>query len=140
MRFEVIKRDVEIDYWKAIAEGGDPEKLRQQRDQAITAIDDDFAFVIDCNVGGEFMSEEKIERLDNIAERKWQSSLSDRIGISSLKKERKDQTPEPLLPVMEKLLDDKPEHIFIREEQDKIAPDNPWGFNIKVPEHLYTFI
>ncbi|MFZ6686834.1 HD domain-containing phosphohydrolase [Undibacterium sp. SXout11W] len=138
MRFEVIKRDVQIDYWKAIAEGGDPEKLRQQRDQAIATIDNDFAFVAECNVGGEFMSEEKIERLDNIAERKWQRSLSDRIGISSLEKERKDQTPEPLLPVMEKLLDDKPEHIFIREEQDKIAPDNPWGFNIKVPEHLYN--
>jgi len=138
MRFEVIKRDVQIDYWKAIAEGGDPEKLRQQRDQAITAIDDDFAFVAECNVGGEFMSEEKIQRLDQIAERSWQRSLSDRIGISSLEKERKNQTPEPLLPVMEKLLDDKPEHIFIREEQDKIAPDNPWGFNINVPEHLYN--
>ena len=138
MRFEVIKRDRQIDYWKAIAEGGDPEKLRQQRDEAMAAIDDDFAFVAECNVGGEFMSDEKIQRLEQIGEIRWQRSLSDRIGISSLEQERKNRIPEPLLPVMEKLLDDKPEHIFVREEQDKIAPDNPWGFNIKVPEHLYN--
>jgi hypothetical protein len=34
-------------------------------------IDDDFAFVANCNEGGEFMAPQKIERLQVIARRTW---------------------------------------------------------------------
>ena len=33
--------------------------------------DEEFAFVGECNVGGEFMAPEKVERLHRIAERTW---------------------------------------------------------------------
>ena len=42
------------------------------------------------------------------------------------------------LPAKEPLLADKAEHIFVREARDNIASDNPWGFKIPVPEHLYN--
>jgi hypothetical protein len=51
MRFEVLKRDVELTYWRQMAAGGDA----------------DFAFVAACNQGGEFMAPERIERLQAIA-------------------------------------------------------------------------
>ncbi|MBC3862554.1 hypothetical protein H8K32_10620 [Undibacterium jejuense] len=138
MRFEVIKRDVHINFWKAVAEGGNPDQLKRQRDQTLSDIDAEFAFIAECNEGGEFMSEEKMARIHQIAERQWERTLSDRIGISYNERERKNRIPEAALPVMEKVLDDKAEHIFIREEHDQIDVDNPWGFNIKVPEHLYN--
>ena len=138
MRFEVIKRDIQINYWKAIAAGGHAEVLEKERDHALASADADFSFIATCNEGGEFLSAEKIARIHEIGERSWERTLSDRIGISYHEKERKNRTPESALPVMEKVLDDKAEHIFVREEHDQIDTDNEWGFNIKVPEHLYN--
>lgn len=42
------------------------------------------------------------------------------------------------LPVQEPLLADKPEHRIARQPRDRLAPDNPWGFQIEVPELLYN--
>ena len=53
-RFEVVKRDAEIDDLKAVLAGGDEEDLRRERDACLTQIDEDYAFVAECNVGGEF--------------------------------------------------------------------------------------
>ncbi|WP_373973936.1 GAF domain-containing protein [Chitinibacter sp. SCUT-21] len=138
MRFEVLKRDAEIACWQAIAAGGNADELRAQLAANLQELDDDFAFIAACNEGGEFMAPEKIERLKQIAARTWQRTLSDRIGIAHEEKERKQRTPEPQLPTTEALLADKPEHILVRAERDKLADDNPWGFKVKVPEHMYN--
>ena len=45
MRFEVLKRDADIDYWRGIAEGGDAVALGERRDAAKAALDEEFAFV-----------------------------------------------------------------------------------------------
>src|SRR5579863_9008499 len=58
-RFEIVKRDVEIEYWKGVAEGGDAAALRTERDARLAHLDADYAFVAECNVGGEFMAPEK---------------------------------------------------------------------------------
>lgn len=138
MRFEVMKRDAEIACWQAIANGGNTAELKEKLSSEIRQLDDDFAFIAECNEGGEFMAPDKIARIKAIAERTWLRTLSDRIGISHDEKERKNRTPEPALPVSEYLLSDKPEHIFTRSARDHIPADNPWGFKIKVPENLYN--
>jgi HD-GYP domain-containing protein (c-di-GMP phosphodiesterase class II) len=138
MRFEVLKRDAEITYWQGIAEGGDAASLKKQLDEQIHQIDDDYAFIAECNEGGEFMAPERIERLKGIAEKTWVRTLSDRIGISHEELQRKAVQPEPDLPVTEPLLADKPEHEFTRSEKDKMPEDNPWGFKLDVPELLYN--
>jgi HD-GYP domain-containing protein (c-di-GMP phosphodiesterase class II) len=69
-RFEVMKRDVEIAYWKALAEGGDPEAEKAKRDQEMAALDDDFEFLAKSNVGGEFMADAHVERVGKIAKRR----------------------------------------------------------------------
>lgn len=61
-RFEVLKRDAWINYWQALANGGDEPSLAQQRDARLAELDDDFAFVARSNVGGEAMAEADLQR------------------------------------------------------------------------------
>lgn len=138
MRFEVLKRDVEIAYWKGMANGGDKSTLVTRRDAELGQLDEDYAFVATCNEGGEFMAPENVERLKAIAALTWTRTLDDRIGISYDERQRKAGTPAPELPVAEPLLADKPEHVFERGQKDRMPDDNPWGFKIKVPEVLYN--
>ena len=92
MRFEVLKRDVEIGYWQAVAKGGDPDALRERMEAELRALDEDFAFVASCNEGGEFMDPARIERLKRIAARTWRRTLDDRLGTSYEERARKDRT------------------------------------------------
>jgi hypothetical protein len=79
-----------------------------------------------------------VERLQKIAGRSWTRTLDDRIGISWEEKQRKDRTPPSPLPVEEKLLDDKPEHLIERSEAERMPVDNPWGFKLDVPEYKFN--
>ncbi len=138
MRFEVLKRDAEIACLKAIANGEPETAARARLAETMAQLDDDFAFIAECNEGGEFMAPEKLARLQAIAARTWTRTLDDRIGISHEEKVRKERTPAPALPVQETLLADKPEHIFERQARDRMPPDNKWGFRMPVPEVLYN--
>jgi HD-GYP domain-containing protein (c-di-GMP phosphodiesterase class II) len=138
MRFEVLKRDAEIDYWQQLADGGNAEQLKTELEQKQTQLDDDFAFVAKCNEGGEFMADEKITRLNEIAGTTWRRTLSDRIGIAWEEGLRKQRTPEAELPTQEPLLADKDEHIFYRDTKDIIPDDNPWEFKLDTPQHKYN--
>ena len=52
MRFEVVKRDAEIDYWRQVADGGDREALRAALEAQWRTLDEEFAFIARCNQGG----------------------------------------------------------------------------------------
>ena len=60
MRFEVLKRDAEIECWQLIADGGNKEDLLDNLHRQYQQLDDDFSFVAECNIGGEFMDDKKI--------------------------------------------------------------------------------
>jgi HD-GYP domain-containing protein (c-di-GMP phosphodiesterase class II) len=138
MRFEVLKRDAEIAYWQGIAQGADETTQRRARDAEWSRLDEEFAFVAACNTGGEYLGPEQQARLREIGARQWRRTLDDRLGISRDERERKQvQGEAPGLPVDESLLADKPEHRIARPPTEGIAPDNPWGFRMDVPELLY---
>ena len=137
-RFEVLKRDAEIEFYKALLDGGDEASLRASLEAEIAQLDDDFAFIAECNVGGEFMAPERIERLKTIAARNWTRTLDDRIGLSHEEGLRKSRAPAPSLPVVEPLLADRPDHVIERGPADRIEPDNRHGFKMAVPEHKYN--
>jgi HD-GYP domain-containing protein (c-di-GMP phosphodiesterase class II) len=63
-RFEVLKRDLEIESLKG---GMDERQLRQR----LRNLDDDRKFLHACNVGGERMREEDMERVRRIAQYRW---------------------------------------------------------------------
>jgi HD-GYP domain-containing protein (c-di-GMP phosphodiesterase class II) len=138
MRFEVLKRDAEIDCLKAVASGTPEPAARETLAATLQQLDDDYAFIATCNEGGEFMAPEKQARLREIAARTWTRTLDDRIGLSHEEKERKARSPAAELPVKEQLLADKPEHRFERRPQDRMPADNKWGFRMPVPELLYN--
>ena len=136
MRFEVLKRDAEIAYWRGLAQGGDEPALRATRDAAWSRLDEEFAFVASCNTGGEFLSAERQERLRQIGAQGWWRTLDDRLGLSRDELARRPEGPASL-PVEEHVLADKPEHRIPRPAGEGMAPDNPWGFRMDVPELLY---
>lgn len=138
MRFELIKREAEVACWQAVAQGASAEQQLQRLSEQWRILDDEFAFVARCNQGGESMSEADLDRLQQIAQRTWQRTLSDRLGLSYEELERKKATAEPSLPTTEQLLADKPEHLFARSLREQMPANNPWGFKLKVPAVLYN--
>ena len=137
-RFEVLKRDAWINYWQARALGGEDQLLTPVRDACLAALDDDFTFVAQCNLGGEAMEEADLERLNGISRRTWSRTLDDRLGVSWEENKRQSAQEAPSLPVTEHLLTDKPEHLFARPESEVIGPDNPWGFKLDVPQYKFN--
>ncbi|MFJ2480622.1 HD domain-containing phosphohydrolase [Pseudomonas sp. NPDC087598] len=137
-RFEVLKRDAWISYWQALALGGDETSLAALRETTLSALDDDFAFVARCNLGSEAMAEADLQRLSDLSRRTWMRTLDDRLGVSWEENRRQARTPAPTLPVSEKLLADKPEHLLERDENELIPEDNPWGFKLDVPRYKYN--
>lgn len=134
MRFEVLKRDAEIAMLKGMLAGGDPVALRSTFESQCAILDEEFAFIGECNVGGEYMAPDRIERVKKIGERTWMRTLSNRIGISYAEQKRRDASPERPLPVEEKLLDDRYDHISPRQGLRLSAEGNRWGFTMKAPE------
>jgi HD-GYP domain-containing protein (c-di-GMP phosphodiesterase class II) len=140
MRFEVVKRERIIAFQEKLLAGeGDANALRKQLGEELAQLDEDFAFIAECNLGGEFMAGELVERVKQIAGITWQRTLSDRLGISVEEAKRKEQNPDKELPCDEPLLSDRPDHII---EHDAVVhsadPDNPYGFKVEVPEHKYN--
>ncbi len=83
------------------------------------------------------MVDEKIERLEHVAAWTWSRHLDDRIGISQDEAALKNALPAATLPVVEHVLSDKPEHVIPRPHPDPFG-DNPYGFQMIVPENLYN--
>jgi HD-GYP domain-containing protein (c-di-GMP phosphodiesterase class II) len=137
-RFEVLKRDAEIRFWEKVYAGGEKAALRSDLEREWQGIDDDFAFVAGCNLGDDPMTPERVERLEEIAGRTWKRTLDDRLGISWEEENRKAGVPKPELPVEEPLIADRPDHLIERMKRERMRPDNPWGFKLDVPEHMYN--
>ena len=139
MRFEVLWRDAEIDYYRALQVGdADEATARCRRDERRARIRDDFAFIASCNSGDTFVSDDMVERIRSIGAATWQRNLDDSIGISHGERSRRGERASPALPVMEPLLSDRPEQIIPRATGSHPYGDNEHGFKMEVPENLYN--
>lgn len=134
-RFEVIKRDAHIAYWKGVSEGGDRAALQKTLQDELRTLDDDFAFVAACNTGEAPVDDAARQRLRNIAERTWERTLDDTLGISWAERERK-EPDHPLPPVMEKLLCDSSAFV-VKPDAVSQETEDRWGFDMPRPEVLY---
>jgi HD-GYP domain-containing protein (c-di-GMP phosphodiesterase class II) len=131
MRFEVLLRDAEIDYLRALREDpGAEAALHAELAEKQRQLREDFAFVAECNVGGEAMSNEAIERLHRIAGLSWLRTLDDRLGLSPLEALRLADFPSET-PQWEPLLADRPEHRTPREDAESRFAG--FGFTMKPP-------
>ncbi|MBI65891.1 MAG: phosphohydrolase [Candidatus Marinimicrobia bacterium] len=69
MKFEILKRDKKIEFYKnCLNQESNEKELRKKIDNDINQIDNDVEFLKNCNIGGEFMSDEMKERVDKIAD------------------------------------------------------------------------
>ena len=135
-RFEVVKRDAEIEYLKGVLAGGDEPALRAARDERWRRLDEDFAFVAECNLGGEVMSDDRLRRLGRIAGTSWVRTLDHSLGLS--REESLRLAPHAVAaPAAEPLLGDRPEHILPHFSQP-CREDNPWGFKMRAPANRFN--
>ncbi len=140
MRFEVVKREAEIACLnKIIANEGDEKTLRAELAEELAQIDEEFNFIATANVGGEFMADEDIDRIKQIANRTWTRTLDDWAGISQDEELVRVGHEKILAPAQENLLADKPYHVTPRPDYEKIPEDNPYGIKMPEPENRFNF-
>ncbi|KOO09566.1 HD domain-containing phosphohydrolase [Vibrio hepatarius] len=128
MRFEVLKRDKRLESY-AEAFGELPNEAEQKLSHVLTQIDEDFQFIAELNVGGEFVSDDDLERLNTIAKSNWTRTLSKRSGTAWVEQQR--FSGEEITPQEESLLADLPEHIVPWETNPPIDE----RFSMKPPQY-----
>ncbi len=140
-RFEVLLRDVRIEAQEAVLGGEDRSVAEKKLAEKERQLHEDFAFVAECNVGTEFIEDDKVERLRKIAQTRWFRHFDDRIGLSwketRLYAALGEDAKRTDLPAEEHLIADKPEHILPRENWTE-ERYRKHGFQFDVPEHLYN--
>ncbi|MFP6745831.1 MAG: PAS-domain containing protein, partial [Alphaproteobacteria bacterium] len=71
-RFEIIKRDAELAYLRDVANNDiDAAASKAEFDAQIAQLVSDWEFIVEANVGGEFMDDDKKDRVRSIAEMRW---------------------------------------------------------------------
>ncbi len=108
-RFEVLRRDAEIDCLKAQLAGKDKAEAEAEFDATCKRLAEEFKFVADANVGGEFMDDDALLRLNEIAAQTWTRHFDKTLGLSPAE-ESMQKHKMPSTPGVEPLLGDLPEH------------------------------
>ena len=136
MRFEVLRRDLEIARLRVQLAGTWTEADEAVHAASLARLDQDFAFVAKCNVGTEAMDDDAIEQLLRIGELRWTRHFDDRLGLSEAELAARSGETVPALPCSEPLLADRARDIIGRPDGDQ--PDPSYQFRMDVPEHLYN--
>lgn len=109
-RFEVLRRDAEIDMLRRQLAGEDKAVTEAAFAARVQELEEQFAFVADANIGGEFMAPDKIDRLQVIGAQTWVRYFDRSLGLSWEEANRlKDDPPAPV-PAVEPLLQDRGDH------------------------------
>ncbi|ARP38366.1 HD domain-containing phosphohydrolase [Vibrio syngnathi] len=134
-RFEVLWRDAEITALRKKLEGTlSTQLIADELAATKQQLQDDFAFIATSNVGGEFMSDDKVARIRSIAGTTWMRNFDDQLGLSPIEALNRESSSS--LPATEPLLSDKPEHIVKRDRPLEFDPQ--YKIKMDVPEYLYN--
>ena len=109
MRFEVLRRDAEIKMLKAIAKGADEKEQKKKFKKKRKELEEQWEFIADTNIGGEFLPQDKQEQVKKIAKQKWYRYLDRSKGLSWTEEQLLVKQPPPPKG-WEQLLADLPEH------------------------------
>ena len=143
MRFEVLHRDATIACLEAIAAGADAVAAQKICREEQERLQEEFAFIARCNIGGEAMLESDIGRLQALAQRTWKRHFSNRLGLSHGELRQLGENGQAeTLPVVEQLLADKKSHVISWGDRTPLVraddPRNIWGFNMDLPQNMYN--
>jgi len=84
VRFAALGSEIRADYAERIGEArlrddtAEAERLAAERDAQLQELDRELVFLRRCNVGGEFMADEDLERVREIARRQWTDASGER--------------------------------------------------------------
>ncbi|WP_337997355.1 GAF and HD-GYP domain-containing protein [Oleispirillum naphthae] len=110
-RFEVLRRDAEIRCLERKLAGENAAAAEAALAAEIAALESDYAFVAECNLGGEFMADDRIARLKEIGARTFTRTFDRTIGLSWEETNRVKAAPELCAtPGTEHLLADRADH------------------------------
>ena len=109
MRFEVLRRDAEIKMLKSIAKGKSARVERKKFKERCAELDAQWKFIAESNLGGEFMSKDKQDKVKEIAAQKWYRYLDRKLGLAWAETKLFEAAP-PAAEGWEQLLADLPEH------------------------------
>lgn len=109
MRFEVLRRDAEIKMLKAVAKGADEKEEKKKFKARCKELEEQWAFVADTNIGGEFLPDEKQDHVRKISTQKWYRHFDRNLGLSWTEAQLLEKQPPPAKG-WEQLLADLPEH------------------------------
>ncbi|PAJ74585.1 phosphohydrolase [Pseudoalteromonas sp. NBT06-2] len=137
MRFEVLHRDAEIQYYKQLLLEPDSGSFYQQELKRKHAkLQEEFTFIAQTNIGGEYMGKNKVEQLTKISNQTWQRYFDDSLGLSPIEFEKHSKESKRKLPATEKLLLDTEQHIELRTNNTNYDPN--FGIKMTIPERLYN--
>ncbi len=107
----MLRRDAEIECLKAkLAGEGDPAELDAAFEARCRELDEEFAFVAESNMGGEFFAPEDAERLRAIGERTWMCHFDHTRGLSWEEQARLGKVAASEAPEPARLLEDRHDH------------------------------
>ena len=109
MRFEVLYRDAGIKMLKAIAKGKNARIERKKFRDRCQELLEQWEFIANSNIGGEFMSQEKQDKVKDVANQRWYRHFDRKLGLpwTEAKLLEKHLPPDE---GWEHLLADLPEH------------------------------
>ncbi len=135
-RFEVLWRDAEIQYYRSLLNNADSAQAKQTLKAKQDQLQQEFALVAQANLATNGGDDALYDKLAKIGNRRWQRHFDKRLGLSDIQLNQLTDD-EDVLPVTEKLLDDKPEHCIPRRHFDEQAYQQD-GFKLPVPSLLYN--
>lgn len=134
-RFEVIYRDLIIQAQEKLS-GMEYQDVNKWLKEEQKILFDEFALVAKINASSDKVSNEELQKIQQISKREWIRYFDDTIGLSAAEKERV-SVEKQSIPTVEKLLSNKKSHIIKRNKEEK---DKYKGLNFKheAPENHYN--
>lgn len=138
-RFEVLWRDIELEYWRELHAGGDPQALDAKRTRAQQTLQEEFDFIARVNTGSKALHAGDHARLRAIGARTWTPQFDRSLGLSREEHERQAAGGVASVPARERLLADRPEHVIPwGDDAPPVTRDDPrnrWGFDMHLPPY-----
>jgi HD-GYP domain-containing protein (c-di-GMP phosphodiesterase class II) len=111
-RFEVLRRDAEIEMWKQKAQGTEDDAVLEAAFAArCRELGESFALIAETNIGGEFLDDETATRVNALGDQTWIRHFDRSLGLSWEESNRLPKDGAALGPAEEKLLDDRSDHL-----------------------------
>lgn len=134
-RFEVLHRDATIKYYEQLLENPQNKtQLEEELKQKQKKLTEDFEFIANCNIGGEFMDQSNIHKLEEISKITWLRNFDNRLGLAHEELKRV-ENKEAFTPVIENLLQDKTEQIIHRIRKIDLEEYMKFGLKMEIPEY-----